>query len=409
VRRTNIEEEGEEETTTYTLNEANQIAFNGIIGNLKVIGRAEPEDKLRLIAGLKGLRDDNELVDDEEEGAETQGHKVAVVGEGINDIDAFEAADVSFAVGSGTSYARNKASMVLTTNDFDSCMRAVMWGRNIYVNVQRFLQFQMTANLAVIVVVLVSTITMTESCLNPVQLIWINLIMDILGAIGLASTRPHTEIVAEPHGHGNVMTPYMYRQIFGAAIYMVAIMMIVMYGGKSFFELPYSNSDNVLDSTIGGENKREHFTLIFNTFIFLQFFNLINCRDVSAHKMHGFSQLWRNFTTIMVLAIILAIQVLACLTSIFYPIFEVSKQTTREFVITLVSAASLLLANALLKFIPERWLGKMPALNEEKAVGSENALMKGFDNHAKAKAFKKGGAQPKNHDGSYESMSDRGS
>lgn len=90
--------------------------------------------------------------------------------------------------------ARNNASMVLQTNDFDSCMRAVMWGRNVYMNVQRFLQFQMTANFSVIVVVIVSYITMTQSALNPVQLIYINLIMDIFGALALAATRPQTDL-----------------------------------------------------------------------------------------------------------------------------------------------------------------------------------------------------------------------
>ena len=121
------------------------------------------------------------------------------------------AANVSFAVQDGSSLARNNASMVLQTNDFDSCMRAVMWGRNIYMNVQRFLQFQITANLSVLIVVIVSYITMTESCLNPVQLIYINLIMDIFGALALAATRPETDLAQFQAGQGNIMSPYMYR------------------------------------------------------------------------------------------------------------------------------------------------------------------------------------------------------
>ena len=120
--------------------------------------------------------------------------KVACVGEGINDIEAFEAADVSFALQSGTSYARNKASMVLQTDNFDSCIQAVRWGRNIQMNVQRFLQFQITCNLACLVTIIVSYCTITDSAFNAVMLIWINLIMDILGALALASTRPTAEI-----------------------------------------------------------------------------------------------------------------------------------------------------------------------------------------------------------------------
>lgn len=135
--------------------------------------------------------------EDEEEQSEylqIPSRRVAVVGEGINDIDAFMAANVSFAVQEGSSLARNNASMVLQTNDFDSCMRAVMWGRNIYMNVQRFLQFQITANLSVLIVVIVSYLTLTQSALNPVQLIYINLIMDIFGALALAATRPQTDL-----------------------------------------------------------------------------------------------------------------------------------------------------------------------------------------------------------------------
>ena len=124
-------EEGEEQTYSYSL--TNQEEFKRIIANLKVIGRARPEDKQRLIAGLKGMNQN------EEDASEWR--RVAVIGEGINDVRAFKTADVSFALQSGTSIARNNASMVLRTDDFESAMKAVMWGRNLFVNVQRFLQF----------------------------------------------------------------------------------------------------------------------------------------------------------------------------------------------------------------------------------------------------------------------------
>jgi len=176
----------------------------------------------------------------EHEDDESSGRKVAVVGQGINDIEAFKAAQVSFAMGDGASFARNQASMVLQTNEFDSCMRAVMWGRNIYLNVQRFIQFQMTCNFAVLIVVLVSYCTMTESCLNAVQLIYINLIMDVLGALALASTRPSTDVAKYAAGQEKLMTPFMYRQIFGTVIFQTVIMMVVMFAGKNVFDFKYS-------------------------------------------------------------------------------------------------------------------------------------------------------------------------
>jgi magnesium-transporting ATPase (P-type) len=242
------EEENDKGATvfSYRLTEAGQQQFDQLIVGLKVLGRAEPEDKLRLVAGLRGMTEEIEQEAEDEEGqAESisiPSRRVAVVGEGINDIDAFAAANVSFALQHGSSFARNNASMILQTNDFDSCMRAVMWGRNIYMNVQRFLQFQITANFSVLVVVIVSYLTLTQSALNPVQLIYINLIMDIFGALALSATRPQTDLAKFAAGQGNIMSPYMYRQIFGVTIYMIAIMMVVMYCGKSIFDLSYSAS-----------------------------------------------------------------------------------------------------------------------------------------------------------------------
>ena len=138
----------------------------------------------------------------------------------------------------------------------------------------------------------------------------------------------------------------------------------------------------------------EHFTLIWNCFVFLQFFNLINCRDVSAHKMHGFSQLYRNISTMMVLLIILGVSFFACFTFLGRAVFEASKQDGREYLITIVMGASVLLINCLLKFIPDRWVAKMPSMDESKSVGANNALMNAYNKQAQAKAFQKKGAAP---------------
>lgn len=370
-------EDGQDEERTYSLSEPGQQKFNRIIGSLKVIGRAEPEDKLRLVVGLRNCLEDEE--------DENSGRRVAVVGEGINDVEAFEAANVSFAVQHGSSLARNRASMILQTNDFDSCMRAVMWGRNVYLNVQRFLQFQLSCNFAVIVVVFMSQISMTQSCLNATQLIWINLIMDILGALALASTRPQTDIATYRAGEGNIMTGVMYRQIFGLGLFQLLIMCIVMWPGKNFFNVHYLKTDMPSESAA----KREHFTLIFNTFIWLQVFNLINCRDVSAKKMHGFTNLHTNLNTWVILAIIIGVQVLACFDflkvgTIF---FLTTSITGREFAVTVVCAASILAANALLKLVPERWVSKMPSLDESKSIGAGSKLVAGFNKAQQHKAY----------------------
>ena len=260
---------------------------------------------------------------------------------------------------------------------------------------------------------MVSYCTLTESALNAVQLIYLNLIMDIFGALALASTRPESGKVTYNAGD-RVMTPHMYRQIFGMAIFMVTIMMVVMFAGKNLFNLNYSastqttekpdaivdaNGDNILDAegnkTYGpdfGGMKMQHFTLIFNTFVFLQVFNLVNCRDVSAHGKWGFSGLHKNFMTILIILVICGVQVLSCLTGLGRPIFETKAVDMHSFSITIVCAISCMAVNALLKVIPDRWISKMPSLDENSKIGGNSKLMSAYDTQSKAKALSAYGA-----------------
>lgn len=125
-----------------------------------------------------------------------------------------------------------------------------------------------------------------------------------------------------------------------------------------------------------------HFTLCWNTFIFLQFFNLINCRDVSASGMNSFHGLHKNFMTWLVLACIFAVQFFACFTWLGRPVFETRAISDRDFFVTVAAAASVLVANNLLKLIPEALVSKIPTMDEEKAMGSENAIMRVYDEQA---------------------------
>ena len=179
----------------------------------------------------------------------------------------------------------------------------------------------------------------------------------------------------------------MYRQIIGITLYQVGIMMVIMYGGKSVFEVDYEASTQTISDDEAGKMKRTHFTLIWNTFIFLQFFNLINCRDVSAEKMHGFANLPRNFLTWVILLIIAGVQIAGCFTFLGFLIFEARKTDAREFAVCVVAAASVILANALLKLIPARWIAKMPTLDESKSLGGGSKLMSAYEKQAAAKAL----------------------
>ena len=289
--------------------------------------------------------------------------------------------------------------MILRTNDFDSCLQAVKWGRNIYMNVRRFLQFQITCNLCLIVVMIVSYCTMTEGALNATQLIYINLIMDIFGALALASTRPSTA-TERYNMSSQVMTPAMYRQIFGISVFMIVIMMVIMFAGKSIFNLNYLTSTQTIDLDIFGfgKAKMEHFTLIWNTFVFLQIFNLINCRDVSSSGRNGFSGLHRNYLTIFIILMIIGIQFLSCFTFLGRIFFEATYTGAREWMVCVVAASSVLLANALLKFVPESIFAKAQ-LNEKEPIGRNSVFLAAYEKNAKGKAFNQPAAAAS---GSYE-------
>lgn len=184
------------------------------------------------------------------------------------------------------------------------------------------------------------------------------------------------------------MTSHMYRQIFGCTIGMVVIMMVVMCADRSLFDLTYDN----YESTINNADKMTGYTLCFNTFIFLQIFNMINCRDVSANKKHGCSSIHRNLLTWVIILVLIVVQILACFTFLGVPVFETSLnaginvEAGRHFSISLVCASGILLINALMKCVPARWITKIvPKLNERRPIGENSSFMQAYERHAKAK------------------------
>jgi len=152
--------------------------FKEIIKYLRVMSRATATDKHLLVVGLKQM-----------------GSHVVVTGDGINDVAALHKADVGLAMGTGCSAAKEAADLILTDDDFEASLRAVMWGRNIYHNVSRFLQFQVTVNISAILTVFIGVCFFTESPLSAVQLLWINLIMDTFAAFALATEPPLPSVI----------------------------------------------------------------------------------------------------------------------------------------------------------------------------------------------------------------------
>lgn len=174
--------------------------FTEIAVNLRVLARATAEHKRKLVVGLKALRvteriEAGELVDLPDDDARARKlhemqTKISVTGDGVGDVDALKEAQVGLAMGTGCAAAKDASQLVITDNNFQGCLQAVLWGRNIYQNVTRYLQFQLTCNLALVLTVVVGMFFFGESPFSAAQLLWINTIMDVLGALALATEPP---------------------------------------------------------------------------------------------------------------------------------------------------------------------------------------------------------------------------
>lgn len=157
----------------------NQEKFNQILNNLNIMARSRPEDKYLMVTGLK-----------------EQGEVVAVTGDGTNDAPALKKANVGFAMGiKGTPVAKDAADIIIEDDNFASIVKAVKWGRNIYDNIKRFLQFQLTVNVVALITAFVASCIITDSVLTPVQLLWVNLIMDSLASLALATDPPSEKLL----------------------------------------------------------------------------------------------------------------------------------------------------------------------------------------------------------------------
>jgi len=193
--------DGTDQTKIRTLQ--NMTKFEEIAKDLRVLYRATSLHKEALVVGLKSLRimkiqdkiKELENPEKQQEMIENESSKIVVTGEGVNDINALSEAQVGIAMNGGVAAAKENAQLVLTDDNFKSCLQAVLWGRNIYQNVTRFLQFQITVNLSCILVNFIGVFFYSELPMSSAQLLWINLIMDVIGAIALGTEPPMPSLV----------------------------------------------------------------------------------------------------------------------------------------------------------------------------------------------------------------------
>lgn len=244
------------------------------IADLKILSRARPLDKQRLVQLLQ-----------------RQGEVVAVTGDGTNDAPALNFANVGLSMGSGTSVAKEASDITLLDDSFASIATAVMWGRSLYRNIQRFVLFQLTINFVAIVICFVSAIISAEMPLTVVQILWVNIIMDTFAAMAMASLPPSREVMNDRPRPRNefIITPDMARMIFGCG----SVMIVVLLGLLLHW----------------GEASLKELTIFFSTFIFLQFWNMFNAKGFEA-RHSSFTQLKGCREFFLILLLIFAGQVL---------------------------------------------------------------------------------------------------
>ncbi|WOK91559.1 hypothetical protein Cni_G00250 [Canna indica] len=247
------------------------------IDRIRVMARSSPFDKLLMVQSLK-----------------QSGHVVAVTGDGTNDAPALKEADVGLSMGiQGTEVAKESSDIVIMNDNFDTVVIVMRWGRCVYNNIQKFLQFQLTVNVAALVVNFVSAVTTGAVPLTTVQLLWVNLIMDTMGALALATDTPTKELMEKPPvGRTEpLITNIMWRNLTAQAVFQIAILLVFQFKGESLF----------------GVSKAENNTLIFNTFVLCQVFNEFNSRKLE--KRNVFEGMHKNKLFLGIIAVTVILQV----------------------------------------------------------------------------------------------------
>lgn len=258
------------------------------VDSLKIIARARPMDKKRLVEFLQ-----------------KRNHVVAVTGDGTNDAPALKAAHVGLSMGDGTSVAKEASDITIIDNSFRSIGRAVMWGRSLYQNIQRFILFQMTVNVVACLIVLVGAFFDTQSPLTVTQMLWVNLIMDTFAAMALASLPPNETVMrGKPRDRSAfIINKSMKWNILSIGLLFTFILLAFYY---LFENYDVVSLFALVDTDIALQEQRGlsayEISLFFTIFVMLQFWNMFNARAIATgHSAFHEISSCRGFVSIVAL------------------------------------------------------------------------------------------------------------
>ncbi|KAF2862837.1 calcium-translocating P-type ATPase [Piedraia hortae CBS 480.64] len=298
-----------------------------VIPNLQVLARSSPDDKRVLVKRLKEM-----------------GETVAATGDGTNDAPALKAADVGFAMNiAGTEVAKEASDIILMDDNFASIVNALMWGRAVNDSVKKFLQFQITVNITAVLLAFISAVSNSEqeSVLTAVQLLWVNLIMDTMAALALATDPPtRTVLQRKPEGKSApLITRTMWKMIIGQAIYQLIITLVLYFAGFKIFGYH-------------GEKGHRHLqTMVFNTFVWMQIFNALNNRRLDNH-FNVFEGVFKNWLFVIIMCVMIGGQLLIMFVG-GWAVFQAETQTGWEWAVAIVLGFLTLPIGVLIRLIPD--------------------------------------------------------
>ncbi|KAI8390615.1 E1-E2 ATPase [Nakaseomyces glabratus] len=318
-----------------------------ILPKLRVLARSSPEDKKILVRALKEM-----------------GEVVAVTGDGTNDAPALKLADVGFSMGiTGTEVAREASDIILMTDDFSAIVNAIKWGRCVAASIKKFIQFQLIVNVTAVLLTFVTSVISSDvkSVLTAVQLLWVNLIMDTLAALALATDKPDPNIMdRKPKGRSTpLITPSTWKMIIGQAILQLSVTFtLYSHGAQYFFGKPKED--------LPGHEHQQINAMIFNTFVWLQWFTLLVSRKLdeadgikdwrkrlTASNLNFFQDLFRNYYFIFIMSLIAVLQVLI----MFFggAPFSIAHQTKKMWLVSVSSGILAIPVGALIRICPDEW------------------------------------------------------
>lgn len=298
-----------------------------VIPRLQVLARSSPTDKTIVVTRLQ-----------------EQDQVVGMTGDGTNDGPALKLADVGFSMGiAGTEVAKEASDIILMDDNFNSILKALLWGRAVNDGVRKFLTFQLTVNIAAVILSFISAVSSenSESILSAVQLLWVNLIMDTLAALALATEPPTDDLLQRKpiSKYAHLINFKMAKMIIGQAIFQIAVNLVVIYLGKDLFHLSDSPQDQAVLRT-----------LVFNIFVFLQVFNELNCRRID-NSINVFKDITHNW-------IFLAVQVAVILGQVLIVTFggiafKTTPLTPMQWLITIAIGALSLPVGLVIRLLPD--------------------------------------------------------